>query len=270
MEHSREIVRLLREIVKRDKYNKYITITQEEDYLLSQSQIVIGVDIERKGKGVRAVEFIEKGTLLHVSKALTAAFYTRIDYSRTPYALTVHLDRMRYNTRNESENLACLIERMRDDPSLAAQVYSLYGGERYGRTAPLVDNNNNNSCLIDIERLEAIYAFNSFQIKNSLETLDILRWEDEAAKSASCLDEEEDFNELELSLITFDSNEYKQLQTLQTKYNNLNRQSGLWPRVAYFNHSCLSNVSLTTVGDVMILRAQRNIDKGEECTIRYK
>jgi tetratricopeptide (TPR) repeat protein len=228
-------------------------------------QITIGVEIDGKGKGVRAVEFIKQGTLLHVSKALTAAFYNKLDYSHTPYSLNVYLDQMRYNTRNESENLACLIERMRDDPSLAKQVYSLYGGEKHGRTAPF-KNEDNNSCLIDIERLEAIYAFNSFQIKNSIETLNILSLEEEA-KCLSCYDEE-DFNEVELSLINFNSVEYKQLQSLQTKFNNLNRQSGLWHKVAYFNHSCLSNVNLITVGDVMILRAQRNIEKGEECTIR--
>lgn len=97
--------------------------------------------------------------------------------------------------------------------------------------------------------------------------LDILRLE-EKAQRLECYDEE-DFNEINLSQIEFESNEYKQMQQIQIEFNNLNRQSGLWHFPAFFNHSCLSNVSLTTVGDVMIFHAHRNINKGDECTIRF-
>ena len=99
------------------------------------------VDIEFKGKGVKAMEFIKKGTLLHVSKALAAVFYNKVNYSQTRYPRIVYLDENRYNTSNESENVADLIQKMRDNPMVAAKVYSLYGGDAYDRE-PLDDESS--------------------------------------------------------------------------------------------------------------------------------
>ena len=56
---------------------------------------------------------------------------------------------------------------------------------------------------------------------------------------------------------------------MQTKFDNLNKQSGFWFEPAFFNHSCLSNCLVNTCGDLILFYAQRDIQKGEELTIRY-
>ena len=64
--------------------------------------------------------------------------------------------------------------------------------------------------------------------------------------------DEEDFNEIDLTQMgDVESDAYKKVQNLQIKFNNLNKQSGLWLISAYFNHSCISNVTLNTIGDLI-------------------
>ena len=210
------------------------------DYKSSHIEVV---DIENKSKGVVAQEFIKKGTLLQASKALAATFHNAVDWNKKAFTNTVYLSQNRYNTGNESETLACLVSKMRDDPNVSGQVYALYAGPDHDRS-PLAHG------LIDIERVEAIYSFNSFQIKNNLELLDLMDMESRVKELDKHLDEVDDLNEVDLSLLSVESDEYKKLQTLQIKYNNLNRQCGLWHFSAYFNHSCISNVSLNTIGSV--------------------
>lgn len=44
---------------------------------------------------------------------------------------------------------------------------------------------------------------------------------------------------------------------------------GIWVNLAQFNHCCLPNCSFTNSGDMVIVRAVRDIKKGEELTITY-
>ncbi|RMZ69230.1 TPR domain [Pyrenophora seminiperda CCB06] len=44
---------------------------------------------------------------------------------------------------------------------------------------------------------------------------------------------------------------------------------GLWIKASYFNHNCLSNVAQSYIGDMVIMRAARDLDAGTELTIAY-
>ncbi|THV98629.1 hypothetical protein D6D18_05201 [Aureobasidium pullulans] len=45
---------------------------------------------------------------------------------------------------------------------------------------------------------------------------------------------------------------------------------GLWINASYVNHSCIPNVAHSYIGDMMILRAAKNIPKGTEITMAYR
>ncbi|KXT09612.1 hypothetical protein AC579_7649 [Pseudocercospora musae] len=45
--------------------------------------------------------------------------------------------------------------------------------------------------------------------------------------------------------------------------------SGLWCQVSYANHSCVPNAEKSIIGDLAVLRANRDIDRREEVTISY-
>jgi hypothetical protein len=44
---------------------------------------------------------------------------------------------------------------------------------------------------------------------------------------------------------------------------------GLWPKAAYINHSCIGNTHRSFIGNVLLLRATRDIDAGEELLFNY-
>ncbi|KAK6438010.1 hypothetical protein LTR95_005798 [Oleoguttula sp. CCFEE 5521] len=45
---------------------------------------------------------------------------------------------------------------------------------------------------------------------------------------------------------------------------------GLWCQFSYINHACVANASLSFSGDLMIIRAQRELAKDEEITFSYR
>ena len=47
------------------------------------------------------------------------------------------------------------------------------------------------------------------------------------------------------------------------------RYGGVYSHLSYMNHSCMPNSSRGSIGDVMLLHAQRDIAKGEEICIAY-
>ena len=216
-------------------------------------------DILNKSKGVVATDFIKKGTLITACKAASAIFFNKTDYRRASYN-TVHCSEGIYNTKNESENISNIVYKMQDDPDLANQIYSLYGGADFGRDK--LDHPT-----IDIKRIENIYAFNSFQNKTALEALEIVELENEIKKMKYY--DEEDFGDLDLEAVDFESDSFIHLAKMQTKFNNISKQCGLWFFIAFFNHSCISNCVVNTIGDIIMIHSHKDIQKGEELTIRY-
>jgi hypothetical protein len=47
------------------------------------------------------------------------------------------------------------------------------------------------------------------------------------------------------------------------------RSSGLWCQASYMNHACLFNAQRSFIGDMMIVRATKDIPGGTEITIPY-
>lgn len=52
--------------------------------------------------------------------------------------------------------------------------------------------------------------------------------------------------------------------------NRAFHSSGIWPQASYINHSCLSNARRSFVGDMMIVRASRNLPPDTELTWWYQ
>jgi hypothetical protein len=249
--------KLYEQFFKKD--NLYMDIA---DFKSSRIKVT---DIENKCKGVIAIDFIPKNALLVVNKAVTASLHNKIDYICKSYNFYDLHDNV-YSTRNECENISNLVYKMQDNPELAEKIYSLYAGPNFDRNKML------DHPLIDIKRIESIYTFNSFQIKNSYEALELVELEKEIETfklENNELDEQNDydFKNLEFGLVNFDSELYENFKCLQIKYDNLDKQSGLWYYSAFFNHSCLSNCTVRTIGDVQIFYASKDIQKNEEITI---
>lgn len=54
------------------------------------------------------------------------------------------------------------------------------------------------------------------------------------------------------------------------KSNEVFHSNGVWSTASYINHSCLSNARRSFIGDMMILRASRDLPSNTEITFWYK
>lgn len=216
-------------------------------------------DIENKSKGVVATEFIKQGTLLTVSKAAATSLHNKVDFRKKSF-MVVDCVNDSMSTRNEAEIITNLAFNMQNDPDIADQVYALYGGPNYSRDKVEFP-------FIDIKRIEAIYSFNSFEIKNYIEALELQELDKQIAKYA--VYDEDEYSDLDLASIDLKSDFYRNVSNLQIRSNNLDRQNGLFALSAYYNHSCVANCIARTIGDMQIFYTQKDVEKGEELTIRY-
>ncbi|KAJ8116080.1 hypothetical protein OPT61_g2413 [Boeremia exigua] len=62
---------------------------------------------------------------------------------------------------------------------------------------------------------------------------------------------------------------YKRVTTDTSKTQASFRSCGIWLQASYINHSCLSNVRRSFIGDMMIVRASRDLEAGTELTFWY-
>ena len=55
-----------------------------------------------------------------------------------------------------------------------------------------------------------------------------------------------------------------------TSKDSFGKSTGLWVQASYMNHSCLPNAHRSFIGDLMILRAIRDIPRGTEICVAYR
>ncbi len=132
-----------------------------------QSPKITVVDIPNKSKGVIASENIKKGTLLVVSKAISAVLniLEPKNFSTNITSTTTEEESQSF----QNLNFVNTIYRMQSNPELAKQVYSLYAGPNYNRDEKL------NEFTIDIPRIDQILKLNSFGVDNLFESINGIR-----------------------------------------------------------------------------------------------
>jgi hypothetical protein len=132
------------------------------------------------------------------------------------------------------------IEKIAMNPSRCAELFNLYGGDSYppspkvplSSEEPLSDNPLQFPMDIDTERIYAVGAYNRFGFSGTSK------------------------------LASFD--------LIKPTEDKLRRHSsGLYLFPSYFNHSCIPNADRSNFGDVMVIRAVRNIPKGDEIFLSY-
>jgi tetratricopeptide (TPR) repeat protein len=240
-------------------YDQYF---KQEDLYMDvadyKSDKIAIVTIENKSKGIMATDFIPKGTVLVVSKALSAVFNNKTDSRFKSYS-QFDFDDSTYSTREETLNANFLAYQMQDNPELCEQVYSLFAGPEYNRNVKL------DQPIVDFKRIEIIQKLNAFQIQNAFEVMHSYELNRETKKFKNY----KDFREIELHRINLKSDHFTNMTKLQNAMDNLERQFGLWYLPSHFNHSCVHNCVIDYIGDVMIICASRDINVNEEVTIHY-
>uniref|UniRef100_A0A7R9VHC9 SET domain-containing protein n=1 Tax=Chlamydomonas euryale TaxID=1486919 RepID=A0A7R9VHC9_9CHLO len=63
--------------------------------------------------------------------------------------------------------------------------------------------------------------------------------------------------------------EHRDLAACEARQEDDSAYVGLWPEYALLNHSCAPNTSATLVGDRLVIRASRAIERGSDVTVSY-
>ncbi|KDQ08785.1 hypothetical protein BOTBODRAFT_191546 [Botryobasidium botryosum FD-172 SS1] len=208
------------------------------------------------GRGVVATRDIKAGELILVSKAFAASFPDELygDRVELQNSITGGVE-----SACSSEVLSQIISKIFGRPELAPLVFGLYAGPSYPDPAhnyPLrvLSDHNVRSPLVqelnlDTQRIDHIFNFNVFvpETLRSVHPLDISSHGDGNPS-----------NEIHL---------FGNPDTTPPNKDDL--PSALFLLPSLFNHSCDGNTTWYNFRDIMIIRAIKPVQKGEELTLPY-
>ncbi|RUS23993.1 hypothetical protein BC938DRAFT_474294 [Jimgerdemannia flammicorona] len=189
------------------------------------------VQVAGKGRGIVATQDVRPGTLLMCSKAYAIVFKEELAKVHIR-----HIDDlpMHKNYLSKTYLITKIAHRVQQEPWTTRELYDLYAGVDL---PPFIDQNPEiEGSQIDMARIEGITLANCFKPDN---------------------DSWKPFAEL---MVTSEEDEV---------HNKLDGGAGLWILPSYINHSCVANAHPIIIGDLMFIRAFRDIAKDEEVCISY-
>ncbi|KDQ61214.1 hypothetical protein JAAARDRAFT_77211 [Jaapia argillacea MUCL 33604] len=192
------------------------------------------------GRGVVATRDIKLGELLVVAKPFASAFVPNKEYAE--YVMSLNMRTKVIDSHCRTALVSRAIDKLYGNPDLSAQVYGLYAGPKCDKpppayplpvgSSPSRTYSSVGSVDVDSERVEAVCTYNSFSLNS----------EDPSQPGKSIV---------------------------ETSYMGNDSPSALYLLPSLFNHACQGNARWECFGDVMAIRAARNISAGEEITISY-
>ncbi|KAL4861267.1 hypothetical protein BDV12DRAFT_204185 [Aspergillus spectabilis] len=235
-EFNRAIARLLEE--KRGKYNfKHMQqeVVKKSPPLFDHATYVGPVVVrttESRGRGLFTTKDIKAGDLLLCKKAFAHAFYDPED-SEKGLALLINVETDLMTIGTQADLLTILVQKLYKNPSLMSTITNLH----HGSYNPVGVSEVDDTPIVDTFLIERIMALNCFSCPlSSLETH--IRSSTDKAEA--------------------------------TRAGNEFHSCGVWPLASYINHSCDSNAQRSFNGDMMIVRATRDITRDSEITFWYK
>ncbi|KAJ6019702.1 hypothetical protein N7522_001769 [Penicillium canescens] len=184
------------------------------------------------GRGLFTTEAVKAGDLLFCEKAFAHAFHDENSSKDLRLLLNVDMDKATIGTQGELIEL--IVQKLYKNPSLLPGFVDLYHGAYKSVDVLEVDA----TPVVDTFLVERIILLNSFgcPLLSRESHIRSVKGDDDRAKKANQ---------------QFDS-------------------SGVWSMASYINHSCLSNARRSFIGDMMIVRASRDLPPNTEITFWYK
>ena len=185
--------------------------------------------IKGKGRGLVSTRAISTGALLLVAQPLALV---HPDKGRRSITLGLNLASESLDTYTQVEVVGRLIDRAADDGSMASKLADLYAGPEDGFAEPRLRGLVYTTAAIgsgfDAGRLEGICTYNSFKPEC-------------ITRGFEASDEREEVEE-----------------------QHLHSPSALYHLPSMINHACIGNASFVFFGDVLVVRACRNMEAGTE------
>ncbi|KAL2073601.1 hypothetical protein VTL71DRAFT_10927 [Oculimacula yallundae] len=190
-------------------------------------------NVPGKGRGLFTTRSVEAGDLLMCEKAFA---YAHADQSSDPgsnmtadIGLLLNIHSKRVTIGTHVSQLAGIYQNLANNPSVAPEFLDLYSGS-YERASQLTADG---AAVVDSFLIEKIVSMNAFGSPISSKN------------------------------VSFTS------ATLSQHHNDIFDASGVWIKAAYINHSCMKNCARTFIGDMMIVRATKNMSADTELVWCY-
>ncbi|OQE24015.1 hypothetical protein PENFLA_c010G09886 [Penicillium flavigenum] len=184
------------------------------------------------GRGLFTTQAVKAGDLLFCEKAFAHAFHDENGSKDLRLLLNVDMDEATIGTQGELIEL--IVQKLSKNPSLLPGFVDLHHG-----TYKSVDVLEVGVIpIIDTFLVERIILLNSFgcPLLSRESHIRTVKGDDDTDK----------------------------------KHNKQFHSSGVWSMASYINHSCLSNARRSFIGDMMIVRASRDLPTNTELTFWYK
>ncbi|KAJ5811052.1 hypothetical protein N7447_010568 [Penicillium robsamsonii] len=184
------------------------------------------------GRGLFTTEAVKAGDLLLCEKAFSHAFHDEDTSQDLRLLLDVDMNKAMIGT--QSELIELIAQKLHKNPSLIPDFVDLHHGTYKSVDVLEVDG----IPVVDTFLVERIILLNGFgcPLSSRESHISCCKGDDDTAKKAN-----------------------KQFHS-----------SGVWLMASHINHSCVSNARRSFIGDMMIVRASKNLPPNTEITFWYK
>ncbi|KAL9077334.1 MAG: hypothetical protein Q9157_003370 [Trypethelium eluteriae] len=188
---------------------------------------------QSKGRGLFVTKAVKAGDLLLCEKAFSHAHVSdrAADNagSSSEVTMLVNIETNQGFRGGQADLLKSIVQSLYRNPSLAPAFTALYHGPYEAVTTSAIDGEP----VVDTFLVERIINFNVFGCPVS-------------------------------SVIS-----HKNVRDGKEMKEKAHHSCGIWTQASYINHSCTSNARRAFIGDMMIVRATRDMESGTEITFWY-
>lgn len=183
-----------------------------------------------RGRGLFATKDIKHGDVVFVEKAFYIAYRNEDEQN---YALLLDVNNSIGSAGRHAERLYGSIDKIRWNPALANKYFDLFAGPKYQHDDEHEEKTKEKVPIVDGCAIIDTFSVQAVAQYNGFGCAEV--------KSSTEFLEETECEEA----------------------------TGIWLHASYANHSCLENTSRSFLGDMMIVRALRDIKAGEEIFMMY-
>ncbi|OQD61514.1 hypothetical protein PENPOL_c016G08758 [Penicillium polonicum] len=235
-EYSRASARLMEQDSGKYEFGKMILEAKKRrPPMLDRGTYIGPVTVKQTqshGRGLFTTETVKAGDLLLCEKAFAHAFHDKDTSKDLRLLLNVDMDKATIGT--QAELIELITQKLHKNPSLIPDFVDLHHGTYKSVDVLEVDD----IPVVDTFLVERIILLNGFgcPLSSRESHIDCMKEDDNTTK----------------------------------KVNKQFHSSGVWSLASYINHSCLSNARRSFIGDMMIVRASRDLPSNTEITFWYK
>ncbi|CZR52531.1 related to TPR domain protein [Phialocephala subalpina] len=238
---KRELTRAVNRLAEQEKggylfKQLYLEATKLRPPHLDHSTYVGPVSLRAsgsRGRGLFTTEAVKAGDLLLCEKAFVHAFVDTRKADNQDVALLINAETNSITMGSQAELIRMIVQKLYLNPSLAAVITDLH----HGSYKPVGVSNVDGTPVVDTFLIERIISLNCFGCPLSSRESHLHVVEDEMSQRMK----EEQFH-----------------------------SCGIWPMASYINHCCYSNARRAFIGDMMVVRATRDLAPDTEITFWYQ